>query len=154
MNSSPILVLLQGGWQQALLSLLCCSSYLGLMSAFCLSNFSSQLGFCLLCSKHVGLTTLHVGLTTLHVGLTTPIEDTFAEWKTPMNQRCVTGMQTRLLYQSREQSQSNHAPASAHALSPDEFVARSQRQRARDNNNKQICYAHTHLSGMHTQDTW
>ena len=57
-----------------------------------------------------------------------------------MNQRCVTGMQTRLLYQSREQSQSNHAPASAHALFPDEFVARSQRQRARGNNKNQSQY--------------
>ena len=36
------------------------------MSAFCPSNFSSQLGFCLLCSKHVGLTTLHVGLAMIH----------------------------------------------------------------------------------------
>ena len=61
-----------------------------------------------------------------------------------MNQRCVTGMQTRLLYQSREQSQSNHAPASAHAFFPDEFVAHSQRQRARDNNNKQIFISNMH----------
>ena len=40
----------------ALLCLLCRCCCRGLMSAFCPSNFSSQLGFCLLCSKHVGLT--------------------------------------------------------------------------------------------------
>ena len=41
----------------ALLCLLCrCCCCLGLISAFCPSNFSSQLSFCLLCSKHVGFT--------------------------------------------------------------------------------------------------
>ena len=43
-----------------------CAHVCSHMHVFCPSNFSSQLSFCLLCSKHVGLTTLHVGLAMIH----------------------------------------------------------------------------------------